>query len=164
MWKIASTVAVVTALAGAGAAFAGDGPSQPFAHPESRGAITLAGQTVQRNLVDVAEPGFTLGDEVAFSDDVREGGTPAGFDGGVCTLVRIADADAQTGTAQCQVTYSLDGGQVTTQGLLTLTSGGFVGTQHTAITGGTGRFRGARGDAELKFVHPGELQITLDVR
>ena len=114
--------------------------------------------------MDAGEPGFTLGDQIALSDDLRAGDEPAGVDGGTCTLVRIADADAQSGTVQCHVTYSLDGGQVTTQGLLKLTNGGFVGTQEAAITGGTGRFRDARGESRLKFVTPGELEITLALR
>jgi hypothetical protein len=75
----------------------------------------------------------------------------------------VTDADAQTGTVQCEITYSLKGGQVTTQGLLTLTNGGFLGTQVAAITGGTGLYRNARGDSKLEFVRPGELKITLNV-
>jgi allene oxide cyclase-like protein len=130
----------------------------------SSGPLTIAGKTVQLNLVDVGEPGFTLGDQVALSDDLRVKGKPAGIDGGVCTLIRIADAKAQSGTAQCQITYSLDGGQVTAQGLFALTNGGFVGTQTGAITGGTGRFEGAEGEARLEFLHPGELAITLSLR
>jgi hypothetical protein len=75
----------------------------------------------------------------------------------------VTDADAQTGTVQCLITYSLKGGQVTTQGLLTLTNGGFLGTQVAAITGGTGLYRNARGDSKLEFVRPGELNITLKI-
>jgi hypothetical protein len=65
---------------------------------------------------------------------------------------------------QCLITYSLKGGQVTTQGLLTLTNGGFLGTQQAAITGGTGVYAHARGESKLEFVHPGELDITLRLR
>jgi hypothetical protein len=125
--------------------------------------VTVSGKTVQLNLVDLGDPGFTLGDQIAFSDDLtsKPGGKPAGIDGGACTLVRIADADAQTGTVQCLVTYSLKGGQITTQAQGTLTNGGFLGTQVAAITGGTGLYRNARGEAKLEFVRPGELNITL---
>ena len=152
MWKFASAVAVAAVLTSASVAFGGDGAHHP---------ITLSGTTVQRNIVDTGEPGFTLGDTVAFTNDLRAGGKPAGSDGGVCTLVRIADADEQSGTAQCQLTYSLDGGQITAQGLFELGGGGFENTQHAAITGGTGRFRGAGGEAQLKFLSPGQLQVTL---
>ena len=158
--KLASAVATIAALTFASAALAGDGPDRHGAGQQ----VTIAGKTVQLNLVDAGEPGFTLGDVVALSDDLRVGDKPAGVDGGVCTLVRIADADAQSGTAQCLVTYSLAGGQITTQGLLTLTNGGFIGTQDAAITGGTGRYRDARGEARLEFIRPGELEITLALR
>lgn len=154
--KLAGAVAALAALTFAGTALAGDGADQ--------NRLTLTGSTVQRNLVDTGEPGFTLGDQIAFSDDLRAGGKPAGVDGGTCTLVRIADAGTQSGTVQCYVTYSLAGGQVTTQGLLELTGGGFTGVQETAITGGTGRYRNARGVARLTFTRPGELEIALAPR
>jgi hypothetical protein len=160
MWKFGSAAAVLVALTSASAALAGGGSADRAPHQ----ALKLTGNTVQVNLVDAGEPGFTLGDQVAFTDDLRAAGKPAGVDGGVCTLVRIADAKTQTGTVQCEVTYSLDGGQITTQALGTLTNGGFVGTQDAAITGGTGRFRAARGESHLEFVRPGELKIMLAVR
>ena len=154
-WKLAAAIAAIAVPTFAGTALAGDGPGHP---------VTITGKTVQLNLVDAGEPGFTLGDTIALSDDLRAGDRPAGVDGGACTLVRIADADAQSGTAQCLVTYSLDDGQVTTQGLFTLTNGGFLGAQEAAITGGTGRYRNARGEARLEFIRPGELKITLALR
>jgi hypothetical protein len=95
MWKSASALAVLGALTCASVALAGGGPSE---HPSAPRTITVAGKTVQLNLVDAGEPGFTLGDQVALSDDLRAGDKLAGFDGGVCTLVRIADAEAQSGT------------------------------------------------------------------
>jgi len=141
-WKLAAAIATIATLTFASAALAGD-------RPDHHHDITLTANTAQLNLVDAGEPGFTLGDQIAFSDDLRAGDAPAGIDGAVCTLVRIADAQAQSGTAQCQVTYSLNGGQVTTQGQFTLTHGGFIGVQSAAITGGTGRYRDARGTMEL---------------
>jgi hypothetical protein len=163
--KIASAVATIAALTFASAALAGDAPSDQLGDNQGPGnQIALAGKTVQLNLVDAGEPGFTLGDQLALTDDLRAGDEPAGFDGAVCNLVRIADAEAQSGTAQCTATYSLEGGQITSQGLFTLTNGGFIGAQSAAITGGTGRYRDARGEARLKFIRPGELEITLALR
>ena len=162
---IAAAVAVIVLASGGVALANGDSTEFP-ARTGSKHVITVAGKTTQLNLVDLGEPGFTLGDQIAFSDDLlgKPNGKPAGVDGGACTLIRVIDADAQTGTVQCQVTYSLKGGQVTTQGLLTLTNGGFLGTQVAAITGGTGLYRGARGESKLEFVLPGELSITLRIR
>lgn len=162
--KSGCAVAMIAALTFASAALAGDGPGDRPHQLGPHHPITVAGKTVQLNLVDAGEPGFTLGDQIALTDDLRAGDNPAGVDGGVCTLVRITNAETQSGSAQCHVTYSLEGGQVTTQGLLTLTNGGFIGTQEAAITGGTGRFRHARGESRLEFVRPGELEITLALR
>jgi len=134
----------------AGALVAASTASIPATAQAAR-AIRLDATTVQRNLLDLGEPGFTLGDQIAFSDDLRDGaGDAAGIDGGNCTLVRITDAATQSGTAHCRVTYALKRGQITTQGLGELTGGGFEGTQTVAITGGTGRYRKARGEAVLR--------------
>ena len=135
------------------------------ASAEAAQTVRLDAATVELNLLDLAAPGFTLGDQIAFSDDLRDGaGQPAGFDGGNCTLVRIADAATQSGTVHCRVTYALKRGQITTQGLLELSGGGFQGTQTAAITGGTGRYRKARGEAVLRFVRPGAIAIALKLR
>ena len=55
----------------------------------------------------LGDQGFTLGDQIAFSDDLfsKPSGKPARIDGGSCTLIRVINADAQTGTVQCQLTY-----------------------------------------------------------
>jgi hypothetical protein len=166
MRKFCFALIVLVTLGFASVAMAGDGATGAPDHRGSGHEISLSARTVQLNLVDLGEPGFTLGDQIAFSDDLRTkvDGAPAGFDGAACTLVRIADAEAQSGTAQCEVTYSLEHGQITTQALGTLTNGGFVGTQVAAITGGTGRYANARGESRLEFVRPGELNVTLALR
>lgn len=157
MRKLGLAAAVTLPLAFAGVAMAGDAPDRHAGR-----TIVVTGKTAQLNLLDLGEPGFTLGDQVTFSDDLSaKSGKPAGVDGGACTLTRVADAAAQSGTAQCLVTYELDGGQIATQGLLELTNGGFVGTQTAAITGGTGAYRDAGGEATLQFIRPGELKVTL---
>ena len=166
MRRFVIAAAAVMALASGGVALASDDAPEVFGRTGADHKIALTGKTTQLNLLDLGDQGFTLGDQIAFSDDLlgKPNGKPAGVDGGACTLTRVTDADAQTGTVQCQVTYSLKGGQVTTQGLLTLTNGGFLGTQVAAITGGTGLYANARGESKLEFVRPGELHITLRIR
>jgi hypothetical protein len=162
MRKLLIAVIALTTLTSGGVALANGDPSErtPPGH-----SVTVTGKTTQLNLLDLGDQGFTLGDQIAFSDDLSAApnAKDAGFDGGSCTLVRVTDAEAQTGTVQCLITYSLEGGQITTAGLLTLTNGGFLGTQTAAITGGTGLYRNARGDSKLEFVRPGELKITMKI-
>jgi hypothetical protein len=164
MRKFVIVAATALTLASGGVALASD-PADVSGRADVDRRIVVSGRTTQLNLLDLGDQGFTLGDQIAFSDDLlsKPNGKPAGVDGGGCTLIRVTDADAQTGTVQCLITYSLKGGQVTTQGLLTLTNGGFLGTQVAAITGGTGRYANARGESTLTFVRPGELTITLRI-
>jgi hypothetical protein len=163
MRKFVIVAATALTLASGGVALASGDPAEVSGRVDRK--IVVSGKTTQLNLLDLGDQGFTLGDQIAFSDDLlsKPSGKPAGSDGGACTLIRVTDADAQTGTVQCLITYSLKGGQVTTQGLLTLTNGGFLGTQVAAITGGTGLYAHARGESTLKFVRPGELTITLRI-
>jgi hypothetical protein len=86
-----------------------------------------------------------------------------GFDGGVCTVVRVDDAVAGSGILQCLVTTSLKGGTITTQGLETVKSLALAGTEVAAITGGTGRFRSARGRGLISFVAVGKAKIELTI-
>jgi len=87
-------------------------------------------------------------------------GTQVGTDGGQCTVVRVTDAAAGSGVLQCLVTFSLPGGQITTQALNTLTAGGFAGAQTGAITGGTGKYRSAAGQFTVEFLSGGETNVT----
>jgi hypothetical protein len=44
--------------------------------------------------------------------------------------------------------------------LNTLTAGGFAGAQTGAITGGTGKYRGAGGQFTVEFLGSGETNVT----
>jgi allene oxide cyclase-like protein len=110
--------------------------------------------TAQTKLIDLGDTGFSLGDQVIFSDNVfkKKGGTKIGFDGGVCSVVRVSDAKSFSGKLQCQVTYSLPGGEITVQELYSEAHAQLTGSHTAAITGGTGRFRSARGEAKVTFL------------
>lgn len=112
--------------------------------------------------IPVVKDTFSLGDRTVFSDDVftSKGGDRLGIDGGVCTVVRIADAAKASGELLCNVTFSLPGGQISTQELHTLTNGELTGTQPGAITGGTGRYRGAKGEVSVEFLSTTEAFVT----
>ncbi|HYZ80298.1 MAG TPA: hypothetical protein VE571_03465 [Solirubrobacteraceae bacterium] len=105
---------------------------------------------------------FSLGARDVFSDDLftSKGGKSLGSDGGVCTVTRVADASTASGTLECEVTFSLPGGQIATQALTTITNGNLTGTQPGAITGGTGRYHGASGQILVKFLSNTEAYVT----
>jgi hypothetical protein len=153
---VGAFVAVAVALVGAGATFAG--PDHGHGH---RGLSFFSTENAFAPL-PVTAGKFSVGDRVVFSDDLfaAKGGVQVGTDGGECTTVRVTDAAAASGVLQCLVTFSLPGGQITTQALNTLTGGGFAGAQTGAITGGTGRFRGATGQFTVEFLSGGATDIT----
>jgi hypothetical protein len=157
---------LVAALASGGVALANH---QRTEHPGAEGhgrVIKVFAPTVQFKQIDLGDTGFSLGDETVFSDNLltRQNGSSVGFDGGVCTLVRVDSATTQTGTLQCVVTFSLGDQQIATQGLVQLTGGHLTGTQTAAITGGTGRFAKARGVVVVQFLSDTEANITFVIR
>ncbi|HEV3495321.1 MAG TPA: hypothetical protein VHA34_03105 [Actinomycetes bacterium] len=81
----------------------------------------------------------SLGDYVVFHDLLLTNGKQVGDEGGTCPLV-----DVEQGLIHCTGTIRLPGGQLTFQGLTTTDP-----TKQIAITGGTGRYQGAGGEATL---------------
>ena len=159
---VAALAASILALGGVTLASANSSGSS-----DDNGAreIKLFALTVQIDFPDLGANGFSLGDEQVFSDDLydKSGGTKLGFDGGVCTIVRVADVKRASGSAQCVVTLSLAEGQITVQGLVT-----FVGNEtpppfDLAITGGTGAFKNARGSVTVEETSDTEANLTVDV-
>ena len=153
---VGAFVAVAVALVGAGATYAGSD------HGHGHRGLSFFSTENAFAPVPVTAGKFSVGDRVVFSDDLftAKGGPQVGTDGGECTTVRVTDAAAASGVLQCLVTFSLPGGQITTQALNTLTAGGFAGAQTGAITGGTGRFRGATGQFTVEFLGAGATNIT----
>ena len=117
--------------------------------------IKLTSKTVESQFVDVAPTGGapTLGDQFVFSDNLFAGGTKVGIDGGACTAVRVQHAPA---VFQCQVTARLHDGDLTAQGFATQQA-----TNTYAITGGTGRWRNAGGQAVVVSVSETVSKITI---
>ena len=165
MHKFRITLVATTAVALAiGVAALASGKQVKSHHRQGDRTFTIYAPTAANRLalVPVTKGQFSLGDRTVFSDDLftSKGGHSLGTDGGVCTVTRIADASTGSGTLECEVTFSLPGGQITSQALNTLTSGNLVGTQLGAITGGTGVYRGATGELAVRFLSNTEAYIT----
>ena len=92
-------------------------------------------------VLDLGAPGSTLGDQQAFTARFEVNGRNIGFDGGVCTLVRLPLV------YQCVATNSLPKGLLTAQGLIDYEKA--PGPFFFAITGGTGQYRTARGEVRV---------------
>jgi hypothetical protein len=120
----------------------------------------------QSNSVDVGTPGPGPGDEFVFASVLRrrEGGAQIGTDGGVCTFVRL-DQSSGTATAHCVATLSLEGGQITLQGLSTFSLSATTNPPFdVAVTGGTGAYAGAGGSVHIEEINESDSILTIHLQ
>jgi hypothetical protein len=99
--------------------------------------------TEDRAQLDLGTPGTSLGDQQVFTARFDVNGRTIGFDGGVCTLVRLPQV------YQCVATNALPDGQLTAQALVDFQKA--PGPFQFAITGGTDRYQSARGSVSVLF-------------
>jgi hypothetical protein len=97
-----------------------------------------------RSLSDLQASDPSIGDVSVFQDQLLKAGQVVGKDGGTCTITRVDLEATPPLDIACQVTFDLPGGSVATQGLATNAP-----EKHLVITGGTGRYLGATGEAVL---------------
>lgn len=123
-------------------------------HDKKAQIINLTTQTFQEADLDLGPTGPTVGDRFVFSDNVFRGNTQVGILGGECTVARLepepvpAGQEPTSAVVNCVVTIQLPKGQVTLQGLITFSEQ--AGNRFTvAITGGTGAYRTAHGEATV---------------
>ena len=154
--RLAAAGLALAGLLGAASATAAAAQASQAAHPAATtGAMTpqtihLVAHEKQRKFL--SEGGF--GDEEIFRGilDNAAGTTQVGIFAGTLTSVSAHDS-----LNLATVDLQLPGGQITVQGF-------FFGTQPRivhAITGGTGAYRGARGEFSFTFPSPGVLDMTL---
>ena len=114
--------------------------------------IRVTAVTTEQKLLDLGGPGFSLGNEIVFSQKLLQGANQVGHDGSVCTEVSVARQEAQ-----CIATYSFPGGQITAQALVIF---GSTAPYDGSITGGTGKYEGAKGELHVQTVSPTEGILT----
>lgn len=117
--------------------------------------LRLTTRNVQQASPDLGDPGLSVGDRFIFFDDVFQDGEKVGTRGVECVVVRFNPPDE---TDQCVTTMSLSRGQISTQGLITVTA---PGPRTLAITGGTGTFRTAHGEVKVTQESETVEQLTL---
>jgi hypothetical protein len=124
--------------------------------------IELFEHSDQQQTVDHPPTGPDLGDEFVFSSVLltRAGGSQVGSDGGVCTLVREEQGGTRT-TAHCVAAARLERGQITVQGLVTLTDAPTAPPFELAVTGGTGAYQGATGHLRVEGINETDSTLTL---
>jgi hypothetical protein len=111
--------------------------------------LRLTATEIQSEFLDLGSPGPSLGDELVFSERLSKNGREVGESGVVCTVTHtVPPYDVLT--FQCIGTLSLRKGQITLQGLIEVQGEDDPGPFVVAITGGTGKFRGASGEAVVR--------------
>lgn len=155
---LGATIAVALAAGGAAAALAS--PAAATSNHRSQ-TIHLVAKQTQATLLVLAAPGHgPVGNQILTTDDVYRHARKVGHDAGVCQVV--ADLGQAGARFQCVATVSLPEGQLTVQGLPTLTE---TGTRPfaLAITGGTGAYRTAHGQVQITPVSGTEQHYTLTI-
>jgi hypothetical protein len=131
----------------------------------STSAVASSGETThlrflvkfigQDTFLDLGAPGSSQGDEFIFHDLVftPDGRTQVGYDGGSCVFFDVAKPEEN-----CTVTYSLPGGELTTQFLNSPPP-----TKILAVTGGTRTYRNVLGQGKLVESGHETASLTFDL-
>jgi hypothetical protein len=127
------------------------GATGASASAKGRHALRVVGTTTQAQFLDLGMPGPSLGDEFVFSETLSRRGHDVGTAGGVCTATEVTPPYDVT-TFHCVATLDLERGQITLQGLVEFQSEGIMEPFTVAITGGTGAYFGAGGEARIRPV------------
>jgi hypothetical protein len=155
MLKITSALAATAALAAAPATWSHSAAA-------SSATLTLVGQPTGDAFLDHDASGEepTVGDEFVTAERLLRDGEVVGQAGGSCQIV--APAANHQFTFHCTVTLRLPAGQIAMDGLATF---GEQGPQPMAmaITGGTGSYRLARGQATVEEEPTGEVRYRLSI-
>jgi hypothetical protein len=134
------------------------------AHGGGKQTLRLVATQLQSEFLDLGAPGPSLGDELVFSESLEQHGRDVGMSGAVCTVTH-AVAPYDVLTYHCVGTLSLRRGQITLQGLIEVQGEDDPGPFIVAITGGTGAYRGAGGEAVVRETSFGAIyKLRFDSR
>ena len=125
------------------------GTAVASAHGDGKRTLRIEASQIQFEVVDLGTEGTSLGDEFVLSEALSVRGREVGTSGVVCTVTEFTPPYEVT-TYHCVGTLSLRRGQITLQGLIELQGLDDPGPFTVAITGGTGAFRGAGGEAVVR--------------
>jgi hypothetical protein len=129
------------------------GPSVAAARSGGKQTLRLVATQDQFESIDLGPTGSSLGDELVFSEVLRDHGREVGTSGVVCTVTAV-EVPYEVLMYNCVATLSLRRGQITLQALIEVQGADDMGPWDVAITGGTGAFRSAGGDGTYRQLTP----------
>lgn len=126
--------------------------------------LNLTSLTDQYKQIDLSPKGDSLGDSFVFSDKLYfdSGSDQVGTTDGVCVLTRL-NKDKKSLSQQCVLTFSLPKGQLTAQGVIRFSAANAKDVFPIAITGGTGSYDNAGGEAHVTFLSDTKTKVTVDL-
>jgi len=156
MSRLSPRRAFLPLFAAAVVAAGGTAVASPGHHTGHTITLREASATVQPAFVDIGKPGPSAGDQVVVRDGlVAADGAAAGTIRQACTLID-AGANPFVSTYECASSLELADGTITL-------AGPFVpakAEQAAAVTGGTGAYRAARGEAVIR-AEADEIRVNL---
>jgi hypothetical protein len=150
-------------LAVAGGAVASAAPVAPAStgvssnHGSRDRVMTLVARPSDGAFLDDGAAGLSLGDKTIFTNDLYRGGKKVGYDGVVCTVVRVNPQR----TINCTISMQLPEGMIAAQLLRVEPLPPPPTPFFIAITGGTGAYEGARGQIHVDPSSPTEHIATV---
>lgn len=128
------------------------------AHAGSSDLDTIRGteKFTKTKVVDLGKKGISVGDRLEFASVLRKGDKKLADSGGSCVVVGGSNDD--NARYHCTQSYQFPGGQVTVGGLFS-----FADKKcEWAITGGSGKYRGASGQATFEFTDASTFNDTFE--
>lgn len=134
------------------------------ANADDRGKRDRSGETIRLTLktdeaseLDLGKKGPSVGDRFLFTEKALDGRRRVGTSYGECTLVQLKSDEA---TTQCLVTLVLKRGSLTAHGVITGSEEGEEPFTF-AVTGGTGRYKGAAGEARVSPIDEERARLRI---
>jgi hypothetical protein len=152
-------LAALAALAAAGVILA-----PAVADGDGKRTLRLVAHQTQYDFLDIGADGNSLGDRLVFSEVFSDRGDEVGRSGVVCTVTDFEPAPSVDMTVDCVGSLKLRRGQINLHGLMDLHGADDPGPFTVAITGGTGRYRGAAGEAVARQPNPPENTYIYELR
>jgi hypothetical protein len=148
-------LATVLAAVGTGAALTLTSPATAGQH------LHLTTTNPLNTDLDLGDPGPSAGDTQVFVDELLQDGEQVGSSTGTCTLTALSDTRL-AGNCVATMVFS-DGSSLTTQGAFDENPQEGPAGYRWAVTGGTGDYRGASGEAIGTF-RPNTDTVDIEVR
>lgn len=162
MRRIINVTTIALVLAGADLTAASAATTNGSFEERRPTTIHFIARTIDSAQLDLGAPGLSLGDQAVFTDNLFQDGRQVGEGHGVCTITRITGtAPSRMLTNECLIAGILPGGQITIQGLLPSPEQGMSSPHALAVNGGTGAYRTARGEVQVRQISNTENDVTI---